>query len=132
MHHNLLSLALVLIAAASASAQPQTIELKLEGVSIRISEIAVVIGTASSDPRGGPPEKVVALKPDELLHPLAPVRIQFKYEAEFKKGNAPKDWQFMAVAIHLKEGSAWGYQPAALQPGSGIAWWRSRTPAATR
>ncbi len=124
MYRQLMSLTIVLIAAASASAQAQTIELKLEGVSIRVSDIAVVTGTASSDPRGGPPEKVVALKPDELLHPLAPVWIQFKYEAELKKGDPPKDWQFLAVAIHLKDGSPWGYQPAALQPGSGTGWIR--------
>lgn len=124
MYRSLLSLTIMLVAAASASAQDQTIELKLEGVSIRVSELAVVTGTASSDPRGGPPEKVIPLKADDLLHPTAPVWIQFRYEADFKKGDAPREWQFLAVAIHLKDGSPWGYQPATLQPGSGTGWIR--------
>lgn len=124
MCRKLLSLMIVLIAAASTSAQPQMIELKLEGVSIRISELSVVTGVANPDPAGGPPEKVVPLEAEELLHPRAPVWVQFRYEAEFKKGHPAEQWQFLAVAIHLKQGSLWGYQPAKIQPGSGTGWIR--------
>jgi hypothetical protein len=125
MRCKLLAMAMVILSESIVSAEaPRTIELKLEGVSVRVSELAVVTGTASSDPRGGPPEKVIPLKADDLLHPTAPVWIQFRYEADFKKGDAPKEWQFLAVAIHLKDGSPWGYQPATLQPGSGTGWIR--------
>lgn len=119
------SLLIVLMMAYSAWAQPpNTIELKLDGATIRISEIMVVTGVANPNPAGGQPEKVAPLKADELLHPTAPVWIQFRYAADFKKGDGPKDWQFLAVAIHLKEGSAWGYQPAELKPGSRTGWIR--------
>lgn len=125
MSRRLLSLVIVSLSVSSAFAQtPGTIELKLDGASIRLSELTVVTGVANPNPAGGPPEKVVPLNAEELLHPSAPVWIQFQYEAEFKTGGAPQDWQFLAVAIHLKNGSPWGYQPATIQPGSGTGWMR--------
>jgi hypothetical protein len=112
-------------AALSSSAQaPKAIELKLEGFSVRITDISAVTGEASSDPRGGPPEKVVPLAPDRLLHPEAPVWIQFKYETDFKKGDAPESLTSIAAAIHLTPGKLWGYQPATLDSASGKGWIR--------
>lgn len=118
------TLIIVTTSCAVLAQPPKTIVLKMEGAIIRISELAIVTGVANPSPGGGPPEKVVPLKAEELLHPSAPVYIQFRYEADFKKGDGPKDWQFLSVAIHLKESLPWGYQPATLQPGSGTGWIR--------
>jgi len=112
-------------AAAPAFAQdPKAIVLKLEGFSIRITDISVVTGEANPDPRGGPPEAVAPIMPDKLLHPEAPVWIQFSYETDFKKGDAPESLTSVAVAIHLTPEKFWGYQPAALDKASGKGWIR--------
>jgi hypothetical protein len=103
---------------------PKAIELKLEGFSIRITEILVVTGEANPDPLGGPPEKVAPIASDKLLHPDAPVWIQFRYETDFQKGDAPESLMWVAVALHLTPEKPWGYQPARLDKASGKGWIR--------
>jgi hypothetical protein len=125
MRQMLMTIAFMFGTAYPAFAQaPKAIELKLEGFSIRITEILVVTGEANPDPRGGPPLKVAPLAPDKLLHPDAPVWIQFNYETDFKKGDAPESLMWVAVAIHLTPEKPWGYQPARLDKASGKGWIR--------
>lgn len=81
-------------------------------------------GEASDDPRGGAPVKAVLLATDKLLHPTAPVWIQFCYETNFKKSGSPDKLKFLSVAIHLTPDKLWGYQPAALDKASGKGWIR--------
>jgi hypothetical protein len=121
----MLLLTLLMVAASTAIAEPpKTIEMKQEGVTVRLSNISVVTGTASSDPLGGPPEKVVPLNPKELLHPESPVWVQFDYETDFKKSDVPNSLQSLLVAIHLIPEKHWGYQPARLNDAKGKGWIR--------
>jgi hypothetical protein len=125
MARSLLVLTVVVCLAARGGAEDRKpIELKIEGFSIRLTDISVVTGEPSADPRGGAPTKIVPLVPGKLYHPEAAVWIQFSYESDFKKGDAPESLMYLALAVELTPGKFWGYQPATLDKASGKGWIR--------
>jgi hypothetical protein len=109
----------------SGSAQdPKSIELKLEGFSIQLTDISVVTGDPSNNPGGGQPANIVPLAADKLYEPDAGVWIQFSYKTDFKKGDAADSLTFLAAAIDLPKGKGWAYQGANLDSATGKGWIR--------
>lgn len=109
---------------SGATAQPpKAIELKMDGVTIRVTNIEVVTGEEKpwdgKLPHKPLPEKPVPVAAGKLLPPTAGVWITFDYETNFKKSDAPDGLSFLAVGYKPSGLKAWGSLAADINGASG-------------